>query len=272
MKIGLALGGGAARGIAHIGVLKYLEDQGVKPQYIAATSAGSMVAAFYCAGLTLDRMVKIAHEISWKDMFKISIPRKGLIKSEQVRKIVEEYIGKTTFEQLELPLVINAVDLLKGKEVIFNSGIVSAAVEASCAIPGIFTPVKINSQLLVDGGLLDNIPAVHLKGQGIDLIISVNVSAQKPIKGEPGSIFEVLVQSYDIVRRNRDSKSIVYSDIMIEPDLGDISFWDTGKTDILVQRGYDASRAALEKVNLKKKENIFTGWAKKVKRIRRQQS
>ncbi len=263
MTIGIALSGGAARGIAHIGVLKYLEDQGVKPDYIAATSAGSIVAAFYCAGLKLDKLVEIAHEITWKNMFKVSVPRKGLIKSEVVRKIVENYIGRTTFKQLDPPLIINAVDLLKGEEVIIDKGIVSVAVEASCAIPGIFTPVRINERLLVDGGLLDNIPASHLKRYKTDLVISVNVSAQKPLNDEPSSIFEILIQSYDIVRQNRDKDSFSSSDIMIEPDLGDIAFWDTGKTEILVERGYEAARLSLEGIDLKKKKYFFVNWSEK---------
>lgn len=260
MRIGLALSGGAARGIAHIGVIKYLEEREIKPGIIAGTSAGSIVGALYCSGMSVDEIIDIAPSISWKDMFKISIPSKGLIKSSQLLKLVEKYIGNVTFDQLKIPLLINAVDLISGKEVVIEEGKVAVAVEASCAIPGIFTPVRWKDKLLVDGGLLDNIPATHLESRDLDYIIAVNVGAQKPLQKEPDSIFEILIQSYDIIRRQRDIPAYKCTDTLIEPDLGDIAFWDTGKTDLLVKRGYQAARLALENVKFEKKTGYLARW------------
>lgn len=263
MHIGLALSGGAARGIAHIGVLEYLEERGVRPCCIAGTSAGSIVGAFYCSGMSVGKMKKIAAKMSWKDLIKISIPRKGLINSTLVLKIIEEHIGSITFEDLKIPLIVNAVDLLSGKEIIIDEGRVAKAVEASCAIPGIFTPVKKGSHLLVDGGLLDNLPAVHMKDRALDFVISVNVGAQKPLHEEPQSIFEILIQSYDIIRRHRDIPARQYSDILIEPDLGDISFFDTGKAELIIKRGYEACRQALGAIDLDRKPGLIRQWFKK---------
>jgi NTE family protein len=265
MKIGLALSGGAARGIAHVGVLKYLEERGVKPCCIAGTSAGSLVGAFYCSGISVEGLIDIALSMSWKDLIKISIPRMGLIKSSLLLSEIEEHIGKITFDQLKIPLIVNAVDLLHGKEVIIEKGPVAEAVEASCAIPGIFTPVKWNKYILVDGGLLDNVPAAHMKNRDIDFIIAVNVSAQKPLQKEPGNIFEVLIQSYDIIRRYRDIPGYKNTDVLIEPDLGDISIWDTGKAKILINRGYEAARKALDEIDLAKRPGRIARWLKKRK-------
>ena len=266
MKIGLALSGGAARGIAHIGVLQYLEEQGAKICCLAGTSAGSIVGSLYCSGKTTDELVDIASSMSWKSLVKFSLPKKGLINSEKLLKMLKEYLGDITFDDLELPLLVNAVDLLSGKEVIMDEGPVAEAVVASCAIPGIFTPVKKDKYLLVDGGLLDNLPAALLKDKNVDHIISVNVGAQIPLDKEPESIFEILVQSFDVVRRQRDLPAQKYTDTMIEPDLGDIPFHDTSKVDELIKRGYEAAQEALKGLDFQKKPGRISKWLSKRKK------
>lgn len=266
MRIGLALGGGAARGIAHVGVLQYLEERGVKPCCIAGTSAGSIVGALYCSGRSVDELIRIAEVMSWKDLIRLSIPRKGLIRSSMLNKMLKEYLGDITFEQLKIPLVVNAVDLLKGEEVLIEEGPVAEAVTASCAIPGIFSPVRWKQHLLVDGGLLDNVPSVHLGKKDIDLVIAVNVTAQKPLKKEPENIFEVLIQSYDILLRQRDITAFKNADVLIEPELGEFTFWDTGKSSKLINKGYKAAAAALDNINLQKRSSIIKKMIKKFKR------
>ncbi len=263
MRIGLALSGGAARGIAHVGVLKYLEERNLKPSCVAGTSAGSIVGSLYCSGTTVDQLVKIASTMSWKDLINISFPKKGIIDSTRLLKIIKEHIGEITFNDLDIPLVINAVDLLSGEEIVIEKGPVAEAVQASCAIPGIFTPVKRDKHLLVDGGLLENVPAAHLKCRNVDHVIAVNVSAQWPLKKEPVNIFEILIQSYDIVRRHRDMPAYEHTDTIIEPDLGDIAFHDTSNPGVLIDRGYDAAREALGEVTLVKKRSIFSFLSRK---------
>ncbi len=260
MKIGLALSGGAARGIAHIGVLQYLEERGIKPCCVAGTSAGSIVGALYCSGKSIAEMSHIAETMSWKDLVKISVPRRGLIKSSRLLEILEEQMGKVTFDELKIPLIVNAVDLVSGKEVVLTEGPVAQAVCASCAIPGIFTPVKMHDYILVDGGLLDNLPAGLMQDRGVDHIIAVNVGAQSPLQKEPDSIFEILIQSFDIMRRERDKPAYECADSLIEPDLGDIAFYDTGKQRLLIERGYEAAKAKLDEVNLEKKPGRFARW------------
>ena len=265
MRIGLALSGGVARGIAHIGVLQYLEERGVKPYRVAGTSAGSIVGALYCAGRNVDEIKKTMATISWKNLVKLSIPRKGLIDSSRLLHVLKEHINEITFEELKIPLIVNAIDLLSGEEIVFREGSVAEAVQASCAIPGIFTPIKWNKRLLVDGGLIDNVPVALIKSRDLDYIIAVNVGTQRPLHKEPDNIFEVLIQSFDIIRRHRELPAYEIADILIEPDLGDISFWDNSKANLLISRGYEAAKKALDGINLMKKQGYLSRWVSRRK-------
>jgi len=261
VRIGLALSGGAARGIAHIGVLKYLEERNVKPYCLAGTSAGSIVGAFYCSGMSVEEIKDIALTMTWRNIFKPTLPRMGLINSSQLLSIIQEHLGPVSFRELKIPLIVNAVDLLSGEQVIIDKGPVADAVHASCAIPGIFTPVKWNDQLLVDGGLLDNLPTALIKDRwSIDYIIGVNVAAQRPLDQEPANIFEVLIQSFDIIRRHRDLQSQEFADMLIEPNVADVAFFDTSKADQLLERGYQTAQKVLEGVNFEKKAGVLAKW------------
>lgn len=260
MRIGLALSGGAARGIAHIGVLKYLEERGIKPTCLAGTSAGSIVGALYCSGKNVAELKQVAESMSWKELLHFSFPKMGIIDSSHLLKKLQEHLGPISFEELDIPLIVNAVDLLSGKEIVIEKGRVAEAVQASCAIPGIFTPVKTNKRLLVDGGLLDNLPVIHLANRNLDHIIAVNVGAQRPLSREPGNIFEILIQSFDIIRRHQDMPACEHADSLIEPDLGDIAFHDTGNPGLLIDRGYEAAKKILDGVNLERKRGRFTAW------------
>ncbi len=245
MKIGLALSGGVARGIAHIGVLKYLAERQIELSFLAGTSAGSIMAGLYCAGIPLADIEKIALGFSWKALFKPTLPRFGLVDSALLEKMIEGYIGGISFTDLKIPLLINAVDLVKGEEVVIDSGPVKTAIRASCAIPGIFTPVRLNGMLLADGGVINNIPAKLLKDKGLDRVIAVDLNAQNPLLEAPQNIFEVLIQSYEIIQRNQRQASHAYVDLLVEPVLGDISAWDVGKGAEMIERGYEACRNAL---------------------------
>ncbi len=257
MRIGLALSGGAARGIAHIGVLQYLQDREIKPCCLAGTSAGSIVGALFCSGKSIDELAEIAATISWGSMISFSFPKMGLIDSTRLLAILKEHIGDLTFEELKVPLIINAVDLRSGKQVVLDKGPVAKAVQASCAIPGIFTPVKWNDCLLVDGGLLNNLPTSFIDNDEVDRIIAVNVGAQRALEKEPGNIFEVLIQSFDVVQRHRDMPGRRHADYLVEPELGDLGFFDTRNSSMLIERGYRAARQALDQVDFKAKPGLL---------------
>lgn len=257
MKIGLALSGGVAHGIAHIGVLKYLAERQIDLSYLAGTSVGSIMAGLFCAGIPLADIEKIALEFSWKNLFKLTMPRYGLVDSSLLEKLVEGYIGGINFTDLKTPLLINAVDLVKGEEVILESGPVAKAIRASCAIPGIFTPVRMNDMLLADGGVLNNIPAKLLKDKRMDRVIAVDLNAKNALLETPQNIFEVLIQSYEIIQRNQRKASHTYVDVLIEPLLNDISAWDVGKGPEMIERGYEACRSALTGRGVRKLKGGF---------------
>jgi len=180
-KVGLALSGGGVRGLAHIGVLKVLERERIPIDYLAGTSMGSVIAAGYAAGLGTDFMEQEALCMS---SFRRLLPltdlsplRRGLFEGQKVHEYLVSHLGDRTFDDLRIPLTLVAVDLNTGRAVYLNEGCVVDAVRASGALPGIFTPVERNGQLLVDGGLLDNLPADATRRMGADVVIAVDVSS-----------------------------------------------------------------------------------------------
>jgi NTE family protein len=180
-KIGLALSGGGARGLAHIGVLKTLEREGIPVDFLAGTSMGGVIAAGYAAGLNAAYLEQEALRMSrWRNLLPLvdrSLPGLGLVRGERVRDYLADHIGEITFDQLNIPLALVAVDLFSGKEVVLRSGVVADAVRATISLPGVFAPYPLDGQLLVDGGILNNLPADVVRSMGAEVVIAVNVSA-----------------------------------------------------------------------------------------------
>jgi NTE family protein len=177
----LALSGGGARGLAHIGVLKVLEREGIPVDYLAGTSMGGVIAAGYAAGFDAAYLEQEALRMSrWRNLFPLvdrSLPGLGLVKGERVRDYLASQFGEMTFDQLRIPLALVTVDLLSGEEVVLQSGMVADAVRATISLPGVFAPLPLDGRLLVDGGVLNNLPADVVRGMGAEVVIAVNVSA-----------------------------------------------------------------------------------------------
>jgi NTE family protein len=177
----LALSGGGARGLAHIGVLKVLEREGIPVDLLAGTSMGGLIAAGYAAGFDPAYLEQEALRMSrWRKLLPLvdrSLPGLGLVKGERVRDYLASQFGETTFDQLRIPLALVAVDLLSGEEVVLQSGMVAEAVRATVSLPGVFAPFPLDGRLLVDGGLLNNLPVDVVQGMGAEAVIAVNVSA-----------------------------------------------------------------------------------------------
>jgi len=184
-KVGLALSGGGARGLAHIGVLKVLEQEGVPIDCLAGTSMGGLIAAGYAAGLSPDFMEQEALHLGSPRrllaLADLSLPRRGLFEGQKVREYLTRHLGDRTFDDLRLPLALVAVDLHTGREVYLTQGQVVDAVRATIALPGVFTPVEQDGQLLVDGGLLDNLPADAARRIGADAVVAVDVSSDDQV-------------------------------------------------------------------------------------------
>ena len=179
-KIGLALSGGGARGLAHIGVLKVLEQEGIPVDFLAGTSMGGVIAAAYASGLSVDyiekealRMGRLRNLITLLDR---SLPRRGLVEGQKVQEYLTTHLGDKTFEEMKIPLSLVAVDLISGQEVVLNSGSVVDAVRATVSLPGVFAPFRLGDYLLMDGGVLNNLPADVVRGMGANVVIAVDVS------------------------------------------------------------------------------------------------
>lgn len=246
-KIGLALGGGAVLGTAHIGVLKALEENNISIDLIAGTSIGALVAAFYAFNTGYKEMEKIAKELEWFDITSISLSKYGLLKNDKLGKIIVDKIGDVTFDESKIKLAMIATDISNGKKVVLNKGNVANSVMASTALPGIFTPVEIEDKLLVDGGIVENLPIKTLKDMGAEYIIGVDLSFQHYQK-KPENIIEVLINSFDYTIINATKYQLDEADLLIRPDLKEYNMIDTDQIEDLFKEGYNAAQKAISKI------------------------
>lgn len=269
-KIGLALGGGAAKGLAHIGVLKVLEENGIKPDFVSGTSIGAIVGSLYCSGYSAEQIEDIAKKTNWVKLFDPKISRKGLIKGDNIEKYLRELLEDKQFSELKIPLFIPAVDILKSQEIIFNKGDLVKAIRSSISIPGILRPIENNGNVLVDGGIIDNLPIDVLKDSGADIIIAVSLFKEN----KKGYVFSTalkennmtlvpnmltsLLNSLTIVEREMTKNILDNSkaDILIMPDLKKINFQDFYKADEIIKIGEIETRNRLKDIKYHNR-NIF---------------
>lgn len=215
-KIGLALGSGGARGFAHLGVLKVLKDEGISIDLIAGSSMGAVVGTFFASGISIERLYQFALAFKRKYYLDYTVPKMGFISGNRVKELIRLFTHQKTFEELDIPVAVVATDLYDGKKVIFKKGSVADAVRASIAIPGIFVPEKIDGRLLVDGGVVDRVPVSVVKEMGADIVIAVDVSHVKRNE-DITSIFDVILQSLDIMQDELVHHREIASDVMIRP-------------------------------------------------------
>jgi NTE family protein len=194
-RLGLALGGGGARGMAHVGVLRVLEREGIAIDCIAGTSVGSVVGAIYAAGLRSDRLMEAALQVRWRQIGRLVWPRQGFVSFDRLESYVVDMIGDVTFADLEIPYAAVAADLAAGEQVVLREGRVARAVRASCSVPGIVTPVEVNGRLLVDGGVINNLPISVVRGLGADVVIAVGLGA--PPGSYPRGAFQMGMAAID---------------------------------------------------------------------------
>ncbi len=238
MKIGLVLSGGVARGIAHLGVLKFLQEKKIPIDYISAVSAGSIFGAFFAANYSAERIIEILKEVNFFKIMRLSFSSSGFLNSVKIQELYEKYLPKT-FEQLDIPLWVSATDVGRGKTMFFNSGDLYKPILASCSVPAIFQPVKIEGTYLVDGGILNNLPVEPLIDK-CDRIIGVHVN---PTDDRFGSFTMAKISTRCIelaVRCNVESRRN-YCDLYIEPQkLKTFSMYSLNKIDELIEIGYEA--------------------------------
>jgi NTE family protein len=196
-RVGLALGGGGARGMAHVGVIRVLEREGIPIDCIAGTSAGSLAGAAYAAGVRGQGLLEIALHLRWRDIARPAWPRQGFVSFARLETYLVKVLGDLTFTDLALPYAAVAADLATGEQVILTEGRVAAAVRASCSVPGIVTPVEVGGHLLVDGGIVNNLPISVVRSLGADVVIAVGLGV--PPGGYPKGPLRIAMAALDFL-------------------------------------------------------------------------
>ena len=244
---GLALGGGAVLGAAHVGTVRAIEELNIRIHYIAGTSIGAFVAAFYAFGKNWKELEKIASVMNWLDITGISLSRYGLLSNEKLGDMVIEQIGDKNIEDSEIPLAMVATDITTGEKVILKKGSVAQAVRASTCIPGIFMPVEIDGQMLVDGGVVENVPVNTVKEMGAEYVIGVDLNAKYSYE-KPDNILDVILNSFNFLMLQSDKLQTDNADLLIKPDLSSFNRSDTDQVDELMKKGYEDSINVFKKI------------------------
>lgn len=236
-KTGLALGGGAVLGAVHAGVLRALEEKKVRIDCISGTSIGSFIGALYAFGVKVDEIEKITRNVKWLDISEISLSKYGLLSNEKFGELLVKHVGDKKIEESEIPLRIIATDISSGEKVILQKGSLAEAVRASTCIPGIFKPVEVDGRLLVDGGIVENVPVTPIKEMGADKIIAVQLLAHQAAR-KPDHIIEVLLNTFEFMISNISKPHLKNVDLLIKPDLTGFDKVDTDQVSDLIEIGY----------------------------------
>lgn len=248
-KLGVAFGGGAARGFAHLGVIRVLEEAGVRPDFVAGTSVGSIIGALYAGGLTCDAIVGSVRALDWGDMVQPVFPRRGLVRADKLETRLIELLGERQVEDLETPFAAVTVDLAAGRQHVIDNGPLEKAVRASCSIPGIFEPVMRNDQVLVDGGVLNDVPIDVCQAMGAEVVLAVDLNSDIAIGDAPEDIFAVIVATLNVMMKNCRKEPEGGPDvILVRPDLGGFSYHDLKRIDEMIQRGEGATRKVMPRL------------------------
>ncbi len=253
-RIGLALGGGAARGFAHIGVIQVLEENGIKPDLVVGTSAGSLVAALYASGKSGAELAVLAESMDESAFADWSFPGRGLIRGEALAKYVRDNTGARPIEQMRTALGIVATDLDSGQPILFQRGDPGVAVRASSAVPAVFQPVRIGTHEYVDGGLVSPVPVRFARQMGAELVIAVDISAA-PDGNATGDPMRMLLQTFAIMGRSINQFELRDADVVLRPRLPGVSGADFTARRKSIQAGREVTLAQLaalrEKIALK---------------------
>jgi len=246
-KIALALGGGAARGFAHVGVIKALEAQGIVPDIIVGTSAGSVVAALYAGGANGFELQKLALSMEDGSVSDWVLPDRGFIRGEALQNFVNKALVNRPMNALPRKLAVVATELQTGEMTVLRSGDVGLAVRASSSVPGVFQPVRIGGREFVDGGLVSPVPAKVARDMGADLVIAVDISS-KPKNAKVSSMIDVLLQTFTIMSTTVAQYQLGQADVVIRPDVGSIGGTDFQSKHLAILEGEKAAAEKMEQI------------------------
>jgi NTE family protein len=255
-KLGLALGSGGSRGVTHIGVLRALEEEGIKPDYISGSSMGAVVGACYSKGMTIDEMLEVVLKLKTLDLVDLSaapISQSGLLKGRKMQRLLLSNIGDVQFSDLKIPFSCVASDVLSGELVELSEGSVATAVRASSSIPTIFRPVEIQGRVLVDGGVMCRVPFEQVKRMGADVVIGVDalVNTKAPVDNVH-NIISMILRVYDIMDYRTSSLKMRLDggvcDLMLEPEMKGLNQYVVKDMDKAYLEGYDCAKANMDKI------------------------
>lgn len=259
-KIGLALGGGGARGFSYIGVMRAFEEAGIKFDYIAGTSIGSIFGAMLAYGKSSDELEQIAKTIKVKDIRKSKIP---LVPSstEAIEELIKSVVGDINIEDLSIPFCAVAVDMLTGQEINLTKGNLAKALAGSCAVPAVFQAVEFEDKLLFDGGLQNNLPADVLRKLGCDAVIAVDINSTRGDGAKSTKYFDLLIASVDIMMKSNSIKGYLNADMIIKPDLKRFKASKTDGMPEMIEEGYFATKKMLPEIKeLFKRKKLKKHW------------
>ena len=244
-RLGIALGGGFARGIAHIGVLKVLEEEKIPVSFVAGTSVGALIGAIYCSGLSGSDLEQVARRVRFRDFARWTLSRFGFATNHRMVRFLSSVLQAKTFEELRIPLAVAATDFATGEGVVFRSGPLVDPVRASCAYPGMFLPVDIGGRLLVDGMLAHAVPTRPLRQMGAERVLAIHLKAMWSRPEGPRHVFDVIGQCFAIAQDMNCASWRNAADLVIEPNVSGYEYDDFEHCDDLMRAGEAAMRDAL---------------------------
>lgn len=246
--LGLALGGGFARGFAHLGVLQVLEQNHIPVSYIAGTSVGSILGAAYASGAPLARIISACRTIRFRDIARWRVSRLGLASNHRLGDLIEQVFESRRFEDLKIPLAVVATDLANGEPVVFTHGNLAEAIRASCAFPGLFEPVEIGTRCLADGGLVAPVPTLAVRDLGATNVIGISVGMEDGRRGAPTNIFQVVCRAVNAAQKHQLEIWERHADLVLRPDVQSLAWDDFDRADEAIEAGAAAARRALPRI------------------------
>jgi len=253
--IGLALSGGATHGAAHIGVLKVLEREGIKPAFVAGTSAGALVGAAYCSGIPVAEIEKLFLELEWPDLLRPTIrPRLSFFNAQPLEAFLKTRMGEKNIEDLAIPFAAIACDITTGERIVLDKGPLTPAIRASSAFPAVFPPVELNGRLLIDGGVVDNLPVEQVREMGAKFTIGSDVSKRGRKSKTPENPFELLFSAIYIMQDRSAYYTSDTCDIYIRPEIAEYSAWGFRDSARMIEAGKQATESLLPELRHKLKQ------------------
>jgi len=246
--IGLALGGGFARGFAHLGVLRVLQQHHIRISHIAGSSVGSILGAAYASGAPLERIIETCRTLRFRDIARWRVSRLGLASNHRLGALIERVFGSRQFEDLQIPLAVVVTDLSSGEPVVFKQGNLVDAIRASCAFPGLFEPVQIGTRCLADGGLVAPVPTQAARHLGAQTVIGVSVGMHDGHRGAPTNIFQVVSRAVGAAQKHQLELWERHADLVLRPDVQFLAWDDFARADEAIEAGSAAALRALPRI------------------------